>query len=130
MKHVVYVYGTLRPGTGPTIQIPGVMYDLGWFPGVILPGTKGLDDGTYTEGSTFTAERIEVSDERLKGLDRYEGYDPGRPEISLYIRRPYLDGWVYEYNDTVHSRPVIESGDWLEYTKEKSGRNSALLTER
>lgn len=108
--HVLYVYGTLRTGKGPTVRIPGVMYDLGWFPGVKL-------DRSTNVGPTFVAERIEVSDDRLKRFDKYEGYRPDDPEGSLYVRVPVLDGWIYEYNRPVAGNLVIEDGDWLRYYK-------------
>lgn len=114
-KHIIYVYGTLRPGAGETVLIPGTMYDLGWYPGVKLGGK-----------SQFVAERIEVDDDRLQQLDNYEGYNPHNHESSLFIRRHYLDGWIYEYNQQLTGSQVISSGDWLAYTKEKKGRAAHL----
>lgn len=113
MKHIVYAYGTLRPGIFETVEIPGEMYDLGWYPGVKLG--VGSD-------SKFIAEKIEV--ENLDAVDRYEGYSEKHPEGSLYIRRPYLDGWIYEFNREVNPLRQVLSGDWLDYTKEKRGQNA------
>lgn len=126
-KHILYCYGTIRPGTGPTVLIPGVMYDLGWFPGVkvnwdaveLLKSGFGLP----AEAPKFVAERIEVDDERLKQLDSYEGYYPDDPNGSLYIRKPYLDGHIYEYNQQLsESHQVVTSGDWLKHTNSSRGR--------
>ena len=109
MAETIYVYGTLRPdeqspdGSG-TVQIPGTLYDLGWFPGIILGGENFV-----------TCERIEVED--LDAVDAYEGYNPKFTIESLYIRRPILDGWIYEYNKSTEDKRLIHSGDWLKYLR-------------
>ena len=111
--HKVYVYGTLRRGNSPTVDVPGEIRDLGWFPGAVV---KAPDFG-----ETFKAEIIEVDDTELKRLDRYEGYVVTDPAHSLYVRVPYLDGWIYVYNKDMSNKPKIEGGDWLEYTKSERG---------
>jgi gamma-glutamylcyclotransferase (GGCT)/AIG2-like uncharacterized protein YtfP len=109
----VFVYGTLRPGGALSYLVPGVMYDLGWYPGVRLMSPES--------GSFFTAEKIEVTPQRLQELDDYEGYHPTDPSRSLYLRVPYLDGWIYTYNRSFNGHERIHSGDWLEYTKSTEG---------
>ena len=106
MSNVVYVYGILRPNEGETTLIEGTMYDLGWFPGVKL-------EGPLSE-NVFVAERIVVSDERLEQFDQIEGYREGDPD-SLYIRQPFRDGWIYEYNHSIEGRERVESGDWSKH---------------
>lgn len=115
----VFVYGTLRPGTGKTVKIPGFMYDLGWYPGVTL-GNAGCN-------GYFHAEVINVTDKRLAQLDHYEGYREDDPEGSLYLRVPYEDGWIYTYNHSVESYPVVEGGDWLAHTQKPKGVNAQLV---
>lgn len=110
MPYVLYTYGTLRPGTDEKIVAKGSLYDLGWFPGVKLGGDY-----------EFVCERVEVED--ISSVDRYEGYSEADPEGSLYIRKPFLDGFIYEFNRTVNPAKQIMSGDWLDYTQEKRGRN-------
>src|SRR5262249_5294765 len=55
----------------------------------------------------------------LNKLDAYEGFEPGRPRQSLFVRkrtsilRPKqspLTGCVYEYNGDVKSFPIIKNG--------------------
>lgn len=108
--YYVYAYGTLRPGLGETVEIDGAIYDLGWFPGIKLnhPGK-------------VVCERIEVHD--ISATDAYEGYNEKYPEESLYIRKRFLDGFIYEFNGPVNPVKKILSGDWLDYTQEKRGRN-------
>jgi len=114
MPHYIYSYGTLRPGDTESILVDGSLYDLGWFPGIKLGG----------EGKVV-CERIEAHD--LDAVDRYEGYNPVYPDESLYIRRPYLDGFIYEFNGPVNPIKKIESGDWLDYTQTKRGRNAGYV---
>ena len=114
--NTLFVYGTLRPGEADTVLVKGQLFDLGWFPGIILGGTDDV-----------VCEKIEVSD--WQAVDRYEGYDPSCPEMSLYIRRPIrisddCEGFIYEFNNQVNPVKRIFSGDWLDYTKEKRGINS------
>lgn len=108
--HKIYVYGTLMPNDGrEKVKVYGKLYDLGWFPGARL----GVGN------RTFLAEVIEVDDKRLKELDRYEGYDPNDEGSSLYIRREYNGGYIYEYNRSCSSRDLIPSGDWQAHKVER-----------
>ena len=111
VKHKIAVYGTLRPATGQAVEIPGKIYDIGWFPGLVMD-----DSGTVVTGTW-----IEVDDNRLEELDRYEGYNRNNHESSLYLRKPFKDGWVYVFNRTISNQPLIESGDWLAHTKQEQG---------
>lgn len=113
MKYL-YTYGTLRPGDKETVTVKGRLYDLGWFPGIILGG----DDDVV-------CEKIEVKD--WAAVDRYEGYREDDKENSLYIRVPHEDGFIYEYNRPVNPVKLIQSGDWLDYTQEKRGRNAGNI---
>jgi gamma-glutamylcyclotransferase (GGCT)/AIG2-like uncharacterized protein YtfP len=108
-KHVIYVYGTLRKGGAVTHLVPGELYDLGWYPGI-----KMLPPDAH---KWVVTERIEVDDQRLVELDIYEGCNHGdlTNQSNLYNRVPYLDGWIYVYNQPLDKRPIIESGDWKEY---------------
>ena len=107
-KHQVLTYGTLRPFTNENIvRVPGQLYDLGAFPGI------KLDNSSNT---VVTCELIEVTDEELERLDRYEGYRPSDPDNSLYIRRKLDWGpFIYEYNDpfgNLSEKGIVPSGDW------------------
>jgi gamma-glutamylcyclotransferase (GGCT)/AIG2-like uncharacterized protein YtfP len=110
MSNILYVYGTLRPGNADTVKVKGQLYDLGWFPGIKLGGTGDV-----------ICEKIEVQD--WSAVDRYEGYMPSDPANSLYIRVPFGDGFIYEFNRDVNPVKLVPTGDWLDYTKEKRGVN-------
>lgn len=122
-KHKIYVYGTLMPNDGrEKVLIPGLLYDLGWFPGI-----KFLDHDAVNP--VVVCEIIEVDNNRLKELDRYEGYHPDDEVNSLYIRRSYRDGWIYEYNNPCCTRDLIPSGDWLAHKSAKQVNSNKYLSE-
>jgi gamma-glutamylcyclotransferase (GGCT)/AIG2-like uncharacterized protein YtfP len=116
---IVYVYGTLRPEPKNIVLVPGELYEVSWFPGACL-----MDEAT-TE-SRIVCERVEVSDETLARLDRYEGYNP-QTHDGLFLRKSYKDGFIYTYNGPMRDCFRISSGDWLYYTNERSGQNAHLL---
>lgn len=118
-KHVCYVYGTLRPGTNEIFEAPGRMYSLGGFPGVKLDETN----------STFKCERVEVSDKVLDRLDRYEGYNPQSPDTSLFVRVPFRDGEIYQYNGAVDMCGTVPHGDWLKFVNREQGGAHRFLEE-
>jgi gamma-glutamylcyclotransferase (GGCT)/AIG2-like uncharacterized protein YtfP len=113
------VYGTLRKGhhnnrqmaEAPLIlskiKVPNLsLYGLGWYPGV------KIDDGPGV-----VCDFYDVDEALLKRLDRYEGYDPSRPEHSLFVRKELtLETTkfnIYVYNGAVDRCERIESGDFL-----------------
>lgn len=107
MNHVIYTYGTLRPGKiADVLKIKGALYDLGSFPAIRLHDLHQTD---------VIVEPIIVSDEELSAIDNYEGYFPDDIKNSLYIRCKFLDGWIYVFNRSLDGYPRIECGDWLAY---------------
>lgn len=118
--HKVFVYGTLRRGGAELFKVPGQIYDLGWFPGIVL--------GDENSKSFVVCERLEVDDEKLAEFDRYEGFYEGEPESSLYLRVPYEGGWIYVYNHSVEGYTLVEGGDWLEYTAAKKEKKELECT--
>lgn len=84
------------------------MYHLGGFPGIKLDGNP---DG-------FVGDILELTDpDVLQQLDGYEGYNPEKPEHSLYLRRlieipGHGEVMIYEYNDRIAGRARVEGGDW------------------
>ena len=115
MTNILYVYGTLRPGEPGTVQVPGKLYDLGWYPGLILGGDE-----------TVTCEKVNVKD--FQAVDHYEGFNPDDTVESLYIRKKYEDGWIYEYNQEFNPNKLIECGDWLIYKQTERGKYDDRFT--
>jgi gamma-glutamylcyclotransferase (GGCT)/AIG2-like uncharacterized protein YtfP len=125
MKHLVFVYGTLRREEvrSMSIRFPdstfvaeakvsGSLYDLGAYPGLLLNDSNSLVNG----------EVYEVDDETLTKLDDFEAssnYLRKQVEISLGDHKRLC--WTYEPNPEFYSpQTLIRSGDWIEYAKTKT----------
>jgi gamma-glutamylcyclotransferase (GGCT)/AIG2-like uncharacterized protein YtfP len=110
---LLFVYGTLRPGSAPTeiaaivarltpvgeATVRGRLHDLGAYPGIVLD-----DDADEVSGVLLA---LPQDPDILAQLDAYEGFIPAHPEISLFRRvkttatRPNGEPapcWVYIYN--------------------------------
>lgn len=123
-------YGTLRRGERAFLQLDlatrlrfvgactfhGRLYDLGDYPGYVLG--EGV-----VQGDLFRC----VDDGIIAELDAFEGYDPGDLDGSIYVREPMSladrvgEAFVYRYAGLYAGRPLIESGDWPSYRKQRSG---------
>jgi gamma-glutamylcyclotransferase (GGCT)/AIG2-like uncharacterized protein YtfP len=92
-------------------EIPGELYDLGEFPGLIESCSSKVRGELYR----FEEDRV------LPVLDAYEGFDPRDPAGSLFVRRkvklaqPDLDSWVYFYNRAVSPNQLIRGNCWVEH---------------
>lgn len=131
MKHLVFVYGSLRRGNVGAMsirfpdsefignaQVNGSLYDLGAYPGLLLDESSSLING----------EVYEVDDETLHELDQFElSSDYLRKQVEIYIdteqKTCSITCWTYvpEYDAEFYSnRKLITSGDWVEYVLTKT----------
>ncbi|MDW5443101.1 gamma-glutamylcyclotransferase family protein [Polaromonas sp. SM01] len=125
----VFVYGTLRRGDVRDItrlspaprfvgmaSVPGVLYHLGRYPGVILGGAGRVLGEVYAidPALEYQLDIIEgvlpqPNDEYFKrevAVSLSEGHSPETPVLSCLM---------YEINPAhTAGRPVIASGDWLQ----------------
>lgn len=116
-------------------EIHGSLYDLGEFPGLVLGS------------GVVVAELFKIRDSSvLSRLDKYEEYDPAKPEQSLFQRTilqlpkyrspianklrgsPKIDCWVYVYNQPIEGNHKIEEPSWHEY-KRKRAKPESLSSE-
>jgi gamma-glutamylcyclotransferase (GGCT)/AIG2-like uncharacterized protein YtfP len=134
---LLFVYGSLRRGFhGPAFQyiapyfkhvadgkVKGKLYDLVEYPAA-LPTT----DNYFIIGELYEAKSPDEFDWAISQLDDYEGVHPEEGEVQLYERAlttVYTDkgeftAWIYWYKCDVKGKPVIESGDVLEYLRQKA----------
>jgi gamma-glutamylcyclotransferase (GGCT)/AIG2-like uncharacterized protein YtfP len=129
---LLIVYGTLRSGTGwrerlgvdhlvrsaGPCSITGSLYDLGWYPGLVLEPT----------GRPVACEVLELLDpSALAVFDRFEGFDPATPDAGEY-RRVTIDdpvrAWIYVFERPVRSDQLVPGGDWLTHLATKEARRS------
>jgi gamma-glutamylcyclotransferase (GGCT)/AIG2-like uncharacterized protein YtfP len=132
----LFVYGSLRSGFRSPVyeyisrfftfvseaKVKGKLFDLGEYPAGIPS-----DENVFIKGELYTAKNQQEFSWAIGQLDDYEGMNVEAGEISLYHRKiteVYVnDGvahaWVYWYNGDVTGKPVIASGDILEYLTNK-----------
>ncbi|HZN10217.1 MAG TPA: gamma-glutamylcyclotransferase family protein [Blastocatellia bacterium] len=128
MTQYLFVYGTLRPGLAPPAvahiiqqlrrvgagSVRGRLYNLGAYPGA-LP-----DPAAET---TIAGEVFEIPNDLAfwSALDDYEGFDPGSPGASLFVRTRCrvtlaggreLESWIYAYNRHPKAAPLVVGGDY------------------
>ena len=132
----LFVYGSLRRG----FKSPAFEYISRFFDYVGEGKVRGklVDMGSYPAGistneSCFIAgELYKIKNEQefswaMGQLDDYEGVAAEADEVHLYrreITEVHFEGkvthaWIYWYNGDVSGRPLIASGDMLEYLNKK-----------
>jgi gamma-glutamylcyclotransferase (GGCT)/AIG2-like uncharacterized protein YtfP len=130
----VFVYGSLRRGfQSPAYEyisrffnfagearVKGKLYDLGEYPAAIP-----TSDEVFIKGELYFIQEPAEFSWAIGQLDDYEGVDVEEGEEQLY-RRDLVDvfigdkisrAWIYWYNGDVTGKPVVASGDMLEYIK-------------
>src|ERR1700758_3821678 len=126
-KRYLFSYGTLQPRHAPAEIAPtvrrlrrvgrgsvhGRLYDLGEYPAAILSR-----NGPLVIGQVFA---IPNDPEVLTRLDEYEGFDPHRPQSSLFIRKrcwvklengKKLFCWMYAYNRPLGEASPLPAGNY------------------
>jgi gamma-glutamylcyclotransferase (GGCT)/AIG2-like uncharacterized protein YtfP len=133
----LFLYGTLLPGLAPPViaaavgrlrrvgrgLVRGRLYDFGRYPGVVL-----AERGPRVQGEVFA---LPQDPEVLRRLDRYEGFLPGSPARSEFVRRSWpvtvpgretLMCWVYEYARPPGQAALILGGNYLRLVRQRAQR--------
>lgn len=136
----LFVYGTLRNEINHPITdvlekytlevkagtVQGKLFDAGSFPAAIASD----DPSDVIHGKLY---KIKDPKSVFRHLDPYEGYSPGHPSQSLFIRKKVLvkasakqstTAWIYLYNKPVDRLARIPDGDFLTFLKEKQPRSN------
>lgn len=134
--HQLFVYGSLRSG----FKSPAYDYISRFFSIVGEAKVRGklIDMGEYPAGipsaeeEYIIGELYQIKEEKeyswaMGQLDDYEGVFVEEGEQQLYRRElteAICNGrsslaWIYWYNGDTSGRPVIPSGDIIQYLKEK-----------
>lgn len=130
-EHYLFVYGTLRSGSGIPQQrllrthaellgeacINAVMFELGGYPGITL--SSNISD--IVSGELYRLKHHQHA-ELLAQLDEYEECSPQfsephefkreRVSVKLNHNQRVLRAWVYLYNRTPPSASRITSSDY------------------
>ncbi len=134
--HQLFVYGSLRSGFNhPAFayiaenftllgraKVKGLLYDLGEYPAAVPCG-----EDFFIIGELYQLQEYRDFDWVISQVDAYEGLDVEEGEIPLYVRERATvfindhntSAWIYWYNQPVEGRPLIKSGDVLEYLQLK-----------
>jgi gamma-glutamylcyclotransferase (GGCT)/AIG2-like uncharacterized protein YtfP len=132
MKDYLFIYGTLIPSEADkeiahivkrlrrlgTASVRGKLYNLGEYPGAVIDRSSN---------TSIRGELVELPADKsiLDALDKYEEFDPARPDKSLFVRRKAkiklpngrnVEGWMYVYNRDPGNAPIISGGN---YSKSK-----------
>jgi len=132
----IFVYGSLRKGFQSDAyeyisryfdlvgdaRVKGQLYDLGDFPAAIPSSGE-----YYIIGELYKIKNEQEFSWAMGQLDDYEGLIVEQDEVPLYKREltnVYIDdqeipAWVYWYNADISGKPLVPSGDILEYLKKK-----------
>jgi len=99
----------------------GKLFDLGPFPAGV-PANDG-----FIVGELYSIRNESEFGWAIGQLDDYEGVSAEPDEIQLF-RRELVDvfiensttlAWIYWYNGSVEGKPLIESGDLIQYLQQK-----------
>lgn len=132
----LFVYGSLRSGfRSPAYEyisryfdlvgagkVKGELFDLGTY-----PAAKPSNQNKFIIGELYRIRNEKEFTWAMGQLDDYEGVDIGFDETQLYRREVtevYIDNkitnaWIYWYHGDVSGKPIIESGDVLQYMDQK-----------
>ena len=132
----LFVYGSLRSGFQHAAyqyiaryfhligdaKVKGKLYDMGDYPAA-LP----THDEFYITGELYQLKEDQDFSWVIAQIDDYEGVNPEPGESALYRREittvyagnQITNAWIYWYNNDVSGKPIIESGDVLQYIQQK-----------
>jgi len=137
--HHLFVYGSLRQGFHHAAhqcsskkfsfvcngKIRGTLSDMGEY-----PAATPCDEEHYIIGELYVINNEEEYEWAIEQLDEYEGLFPEEDEGEQVLFRREMTtiftengdikhAWVYWYNGDVSGRPVIASGDVMQYLQDK-----------
>ena len=132
----LFVYGSLRSGFKNPVyeyisrffqlsgeaKVRGLLYDMGTYPAAVPS-----EGEHFIIGELYEAKNPSEFSWAIGQLDDYEGVGAEADEVQHYRRELttcYINGgmiqaWVYWYNGDVAGKPVITSGDVMDYLTQK-----------
>ncbi|TMI93797.1 MAG: gamma-glutamylcyclotransferase [Bacteroidetes bacterium] len=132
----LFVYGSLRSGFKShayeyisrffsfvdNARVKGKLFDLGTYAAGVP-----TNDESFIVGELYTITHKNEFSWAIGQLDDYEGVSVESDEMQLY-KRELVDvilnddttsAWIYWYVGSVEGKPVIESGDMIQYVQQK-----------
>ena len=135
-SYYLFVYGTLRSGFQSAAydyisryfnffgnaKVKGKLYDLGQY-----PAAAPTSEEAFIFGELYIIKNTKEFSWAIGQLDDYEGVVVEKNEQPLYRREiadvyvndAIVPAWLYWYNGDLGGKPVINSGDVMDYTNKK-----------
>ncbi|HEX7844208.1 MAG TPA: gamma-glutamylcyclotransferase family protein [Chitinophagaceae bacterium] len=132
----LFVYGSLRSGFrsaayeyisrfftfAAEAKVKGKLFDMG-----IYPAGIPANEDSYIIGELYIIKNPAEFSWAIGQLDDYEGVSVEPDEVQLYKREltevhannTTTEAWIYWFNGDVGDKPLIESGDLIQYLQEK-----------
>lgn len=139
----LFVYGSLRSGfKSPAYEyisrfflfvgdakVKGKLFDLGTYPAGVP-----VSDENFIIGELYNIKHKSEVAWAMGQLDDYEGISVEPDEVQLYKRElvdAYIDNtitraWIYWYVGSTDGKPLIKSGDMIQYLREKNDPSATL----
>ncbi len=133
----LFVYGSLRSGFQSeayqyisryftfiaNAKVKGMLYDLGNYPAAIPTHLE-----YFIVGELYKIKNEDEFNWAIEQLDDYEGLNVEEGQTALYkrsianvfVENEIIPAWVYWYNRSIENKPLIESGDILQYLQGKT----------
>lgn len=131
--HQIFVYGSLRSGfNSPAYEyisryfqlvapakVQGLLYNMGEYPAAVP-----TSQDHFLIGELYAIKQEEEFTWALEQLDEYEGINKSPDDSPVSFRRALVEvmtatgnaiAWIYWYNGAVQDKPLIASGNVLEY---------------
>jgi gamma-glutamylcyclotransferase (GGCT)/AIG2-like uncharacterized protein YtfP len=135
----IFVYGSLRSGfQSPAYnyiskyftlvgnaKVKGLLFDMGDYPVAI-----STNEDKFITGELYDIKNQEAFDFAIAQLDDYEGLniEAGeasfykRAEEEIYINNTTEKAWVYWFIGDITHKPIIASGDVMEYIEKRKNK--------
>lgn len=102
-------------------KVKGKLFDMGPYPAAVPA------NDSFIVGELYTIRNEQEFGWAIGQLDDYEGVSAEPDEIQLFkrelvevfIENTTTSAWIYWYNGSVEGKPVIESGDLIQYLQQK-----------
>lgn len=138
--HYVFIYGTLRAGEINDIsnaaarngvakpefigisQVNGRLYDFGTYPGLVLDPAAGPVRGDIYRIDNALVPVLDEIEMIVPGVEGLYRVAPVMVETVIDGERKTFECMTYPvFDKSVQGLPLIVGGDWIAYSKGKSG---------
>lgn len=135
-NYQLFVYGSLRSGFHSTAyeyisryfsfagdaKVKGKLFDMGSYPAGVP-----TSENSFIMGELYKIKNESEFSWAIGQLDDYEGLnaEPGEVQLfrreltDVYVLSTITKAWIYWYNGDTEGKPLIESGDVVQYLHEK-----------